>query len=58
MPRERMWLMIHKGHAIAGARVLVLDFTFKDNGPYSPFRSVGNYNNLFSCIRYMEYKYE
>lgn len=25
--------MIHKGHAIAGARVLVLGFTFKENCP-------------------------
>jgi UDP-N-acetyl-D-galactosamine dehydrogenase len=30
---EVVKLMIHKGHAIAGARVLVLGFTFKENCP-------------------------
>jgi UDP-N-acetyl-D-glucosamine/UDP-N-acetyl-D-galactosamine dehydrogenase len=30
---EVIKLMIHKGHAIAGARVLVLGFTFKENCP-------------------------
>ena len=30
---EVVKLMIHKGHAIAGSRVLVLGFTFKENCP-------------------------
>ena len=30
---EVVKLMIHEGHAIAGARVLVLGFTFKENCP-------------------------